>query len=118
MDLTMAARNSDATTVIALVGEVDIYTAPRLRDEIACAVNEGSYDLVLDLSGVEFLDSAGLHTLVGALKKVRAYDGTLRLIGVRDRVLKIFRITNLTKVFDIQPAMPTHPGLRDTAPIA
>lgn len=107
MDLTMTTRSVGGTTVIALVGEVDIHTAPRVRSEIARAINRGSYDLVVDLGGVEFLDSSGLHTLVGALKKVRAYDGSLRLVGVRERVLKIFRITHLTKVFDISATLPT-----------
>lgn len=109
MDLSMVTRSADGATVIALAGEVDIYTAPRLREELTRTISRGSHHLVVDLSGVEFLDSSGLHALVGALKKVRTYDGSLRLVGARDRVLKIFRITHLTKVFDLEPTMPPVP---------
>lgn len=87
MDLTITTRSVGGTTVIALVGEVDIHTAPRLRNEIARAINDGSCDLIVDLGGVEFLDSSGLHTPVGALKKVRVYGGTLLLVGASERVL-------------------------------
>ena len=57
--------------------------------------------LVIDMSEVEFLDSTGLGVLVGGLKKVRAHDGSLQLVCSQDRLLKIFRITGLAKVFVI-----------------
>ena len=50
---------------------------------------------------VEFLDSTGLGVLVGGLRRVRAHDGSLDLVCTRERILKIFRITGLTKVFGI-----------------
>ena len=53
------------------------------------------------MEGVEFLDSTGLGVLVGGLKRVRAHDGSLRLVCTQERILKIFRITGLTKVFPI-----------------
>ena len=59
------------------------------------------YDIVIDMSEVEFLDSTGLGVLVGGLKKVRAHDGSLHLVCNQDRLLKIFRITGLAKVFVI-----------------
>lgn len=101
MDLTLATRELDGATVVAVGGEIDVYTAPKLRDKITELVAAGSYDLVVDLEGVEFLDSTGLGVLVGGLKKVRAHDGMLRLVCTQDRLLKIFRITGLAKVFDI-----------------
>jgi anti-sigma B factor antagonist len=101
VDLTLTTRTVQNTTVIAVGGEIDVYTAPKLRDKIAEVVAAGSYDLVVDLEAVEFLDSTGLGVLVGGLKKVRAHGGTLRLVCSQDRLLKIFRITGLAKVFDI-----------------
>ena len=53
------------------------------------------------MEAVEFLDSTGLGVLVGGLKKVRAHDGSLELVCTQDRLLKIFRITGLAKVFVI-----------------
>ena len=82
-------------------GEIDVYTAPKLRDKITELVAAGVYDLVIDMEEVEFLDSTGLGVLVGGLKKVRAHDGSLQLVCNQDRLLKIFRITGLAKVFVI-----------------
>jgi anti-sigma B factor antagonist len=56
---------------------------------------------VVDLEAVEFLDSTGLGVLVGGLKKVRTYGGSLELVCTQERLLKIFRITGLSKVFAI-----------------
>ncbi len=101
MDLTLETREADGKTVVAVGGEIDVYTAPKLRDKITELVGDGVYELVIDLSAVEFLDSTGLGVLVGGLKKVRAHDGTLTLVCNQDRLLKIFRITGLAKVFVI-----------------
>jgi len=101
VDLTLATRELDGATVVAVGGEIDVYTAPKLRDKITELVAGGCYELVVDLEAVEFLDSTGLGVLVGGLKKVRAHDGMLRLVCTQDRLLKIFRITGLAKVFDI-----------------
>lgn len=103
MDLTLETREASGRTVIAVGGEIDVYTAPKLRDTITDLVAAGAYDLVVDLSAVEFLDSTGLGVLVGGLKKVRSHDGSLSLVCAQDRLLKIFRITGLSKVFDIHP---------------
>lgn len=101
MDLSLVTRDVGGTTVVAVEGEIDVYTAPRLRDCITELVADGVYQLVIDLEGVEFLDSTGLGVLVGGLKKTRAHDGSLQLICTQERLLKIFRITGLAKVFVI-----------------
>ena len=101
MDLTLATNEVDGATIIAVGGEIDVYTAPKLRDKITELVGEGHHDLVIDMEGVDFLDSTGLGVLVGGLKKVRAHDGSMELICSQDRLLKIFRITGLAKVFTI-----------------
>ena len=101
MDLTLATREEDGRAIVAVGGEIDVYTAPKLRDMITELVAGGTYHLVIDMAGVEFLDSTGLGVLVGGLKKVRAHDGSLELICSQERLLKIFRITGLAKVFVI-----------------
>ena len=101
MDLTLTTREADGKTIVAVGGEIDVYTAPKLRDKITELVGQGSYHLVVDMQQVEFLDSTGLGVLVGGLKKVRAHDGSLQLVCNQDRLLKIFRITGLAKVFVI-----------------
>ena len=101
VDLTLETRDVDGRTIVAVGGEIDVYTAPKLRDKITELVAAGVYDIVVDMEAVEFLDSTGLGVLVGGLKKVRAHDGSLHLICNQDRLLKIFRITGLAKVFVI-----------------
>jgi anti-sigma B factor antagonist len=101
VDLTLETRDVDGRTIVAVGGEIDVYTAPKLRDKITELVAAGVYDLVIDMEAVEFLDSTGLGVLVGGLKKVRAHNGSLQLVCNQDRLLKIFRITGLAKVFVI-----------------
>jgi len=101
VDLTLSTREVDGTTIVAVGGEIDVYTAPKLRDRITELVADGVFTIVIDMESVEFLDSTGLGVLVGGLKKVRAHDGSLELICTQDRLLKIFRITGLAKVFVI-----------------
>jgi anti-sigma B factor antagonist len=101
VDLSLETRQSDDVTVVAVGGEIDVYTAPKLRDKITELVSDGRYHLVIDMESVEFLDSTGLGVLVGGLKKVRAHDGSMEIVCNQDRLLKIFRITGLAKVFTI-----------------
>ncbi len=101
MDLSLSTREEGDRTVVEVGGEIDVYTAPKLRDKITELVADGTYEIVIDMEAVEFLDPTGLGVLVGGLKKVRAHDGSLELICTQDRLLKIFRITGLAKVFVI-----------------
>lgn len=99
MDLRLDVTERDGWAVLAVGGEVDVATAPRLREQLIGLVNEGSHRIVVDLTAVDFLDSTGLGVLVGALKRVRTHDGDLALVCNEPRILKVFEITGLTKVF-------------------
>jgi anti-sigma B factor antagonist len=105
VDLTLATHEVDGRTVVAVGGEIDVYTAPKLRDKITELVGQGHHDLVIDMEGVDFLDSTGLGVLVGGLKRVRNHDGSLQLVCTQEKILKIFRITGLTKVFPIHSSV-------------
>jgi len=101
VDLKLDDHMKDGIRVVDVEGEIDVYTAPRLRELLIELVNKGDYQLVVNMEKVEFLDSTGLGVLVGGLKRVRAHDGSLDLVCRQERILKIFRITGLTKVFGI-----------------
>ena len=105
MDLSLTTRTEGDRTVVQVGGEIDVYTAPKLREQLVDLVNAGQYHLIVDMENVEFLDSTGLGVLVGGLKRVRAHDGALRLVCTQERILKIFRITGLTKVFPIHDSV-------------
>ena len=101
MDLKLETRDENDRTIVKVGGEIDVYTAPKLREQLVELVGAGKYHLIVDMEDVDFLDSTGLGVLVGGLKRVRAHDGSLDLVCTQERILKIFRITGLTKVFGI-----------------
>lgn len=99
--LDVALESIGDFSVISLTGEVDVYSAPKLREAIKDLVEEGNYHIVVDLEKVAFLDSTGLGVLVGGLKRVKPHQGELGIICNQEKILRIFRITGLTKVFPI-----------------
>src|SRR6266480_4477628 len=101
VDLKLGHHARDGIEVIDIRGEIDMYTAPRLRELLIDLVSQGSYQLVVNLDKVGFLDSTGLGVLVGGLRRVRAHDGSLDLVCTQERILGIFRVTGLTEVFGI-----------------
>ena len=105
MDLDIGTSVVDGRTVVQVVGEIDVYTAPQLRERLDAEIDAGRYDLVVDLPSVSFMDSTGLGVLVGRLKQIRLNDGSMRLVCAHDRVLKVFVITGLDKVFAIYPTV-------------
>jgi anti-sigma B factor antagonist len=113
VDLSLTTRTEGDRTVVSVGGEIDVYTAPKLREQLVDLVNAGQYHLVVDMEDVEFLDSTGLGVLVGGLKRVRAHEGSLRLVCTQERILKIFRITGLTKVFPIHDSVADAVAARD-----
>jgi len=102
MEVSVTSRKRGDCTVVEVVGEIDVYTASVLREKLADLINAQTTDLVIDLTGVGFLDSTGLGVLVGALKKVRGFGGRLQLVVNQEKVMKVFRITALTQVFTIR----------------
>jgi anti-sigma B factor antagonist len=110
MDLSLDSRQAGGRTVVVVGGEIDVYTAPKLRDRLVDLVNAGNYHLVIDLEDVDFLDSTGLGVLVGALKRVRVHQGSLRLVCTQERLVKIFTITGLAKVFAIYDSVEAAAG--------
>jgi anti-sigma B factor antagonist len=106
MDLGLEVDDSRAPfTVLSVKGEVDVYTAPRLREKLVELATAGKHQIIVDLEEVDFLDSTGLGVLVGGLKRLRSHDGDLGLVCTQSRILKVFEITGLTKVFSIQDSV-------------
>jgi len=101
MELDIRTERNDGMCVVALDGEVDVYTAPRLKEELVAAIEGGCSNVVVDMESVGFIDSSGLGVLVSALRRARERDGAVRIVCTRDNILKIFRITGLDKVFPI-----------------
>ncbi len=88
--------------VLQVAGEVDVYTAPMLREQMRELAAKGAVHLIADLGRVDFLDSTGLGALVGGLKRLREAGGSLALVISTPRILRIFQITGLTKALAVQ----------------
>lgn len=87
--------------IIAIEGQADIYSAPRLKQEMIRLLEAGKTPFVIDLTMVEYIDSTALGVLIGGLKRVKALDSNMPLICPIPRIRKIFKITGLDKYFDI-----------------
>ena len=105
MDIRVTSRDVGPRTVVEVVGEIDVSTADALRDELSTVLERERTDLVIDLRGVQFMDSTGLGLLVGTLKKVRTHGGTLQLVIDSERLLKVLRITALLQVFTVHDTL-------------
>ncbi len=101
--LTFDTRDVDGTVVVAVTGEVDLDTAPRLREEIAVAIAEAAGgSCVVDLTTVGYLDSAGLTALVDATREAEAQDAPLRIVVDANRpVIRPIEITGLDRVLHL-----------------
>ena len=102
MDIRVQVRESDDEAyVVELSGEIDVYTSPKVKDAIGELIDEGHYNLVINLEKVRYIDSTGLGVLIGGLKRVREYGGSVNLVCTNPQIKKIFDITGLVKIFGI-----------------
>lgn len=77
-------------------GELDLFTAPRLREAVVEATDAGVRNVVVDLDGVEFIDSSGLGVLVACLKRLREHDGRFVVVAAESSSLhKLLALTGL-----------------------
>jgi anti-sigma B factor antagonist len=101
VDLTLGHYRKDGIEVVTVEGEIDIYTAPRLRELLTDLADKGRCQLIVNPDKVRFPGSTGLGVLAGGLKRVRPHHGSLDLVCTQERIRNIFRITGLTKAFGI-----------------
>lgn len=107
--------------VIAPIGEVDLATAPRIRQEGVRVVAGGARQVVVDLGGVDFLDSLGAGVLVALRKRVAAVGGTLRLARPEPQVARVLRLAGVDRAIEVLPtldeALRLPLGLPDGPPV-
>lgn len=101
MELGLEVTTIGSHVVVQVSGEIDISSAPRLREAIVGVLAEGRTQIAVDLREVDFLDSTGLGVLVGGLKRARSAGGELRVISTSPRIAKVFAITGLDGIFQI-----------------
>lgn len=89
--------------VLAVRGEIDLFTAPELKQVLAESIEAGRIRIIVDLTDTTFLDSTALGVLIGAVKRLRSRDGGLAIVNIDDNIAKTFEITGLDQIFTIVP---------------
>jgi anti-sigma B factor antagonist len=87
--------------LFVLRGSLDLATAPTVRAALTGATDKGSKDIVVDLTGLEFLDSTGLGALIGAHRRAEERGGSLRLIVSDGPIARLLNITGLIRIFAV-----------------
>ena len=95
----------DGLGLIKLTGEVDLYTAPRFKDDLVGLIDDNAVDVVIDLSGVTFIDSTALGVLIGGVRRVNAAGGAMALVVTSRPVERVLSITGLDRVFTIHESL-------------
>lgn len=93
----------DPENFVPLEGEIDLHVSERVEHCLASIIKKRPDSVVVDLSGVTFIDSSGMAVLIRAMQNMKEYGGKLTLSGMNDKVRPIFEISQLDQVFVIDP---------------
>ena len=100
MKVTVSSNNNNIS-VISVVGNIDIYSSPKLRDIISVEIKKKSPTIMVDLRGVNYMDSSGIATFVESFKNIKKYQGKFILFNLQCLVMDILKMTKLNNVFEI-----------------
>jgi len=101
MDYEIEKHFDGETWQVKLHGEIDIYNSPELKTQLSALCKQTPADIHINCEKLEYIDSTGLGALVGVLKSVKGHGKQVRLSHVKPNIVKLFRITNLDKIFTI-----------------
>ena len=116
MTYYVSSHAVDAETgVVTVSGELDLYSAPELKERITRSIDEGRTRLVIDMSEATFIDSTAIGVLVGGLRRVQEQGGSLNLVCTHEDILRVLDIVGLDQVFAIhesrEDALASQPAL-------
>ncbi|CAM3953859.1 anti-sigma factor antagonist [Mesobacillus zeae] len=101
MNISIDVNENNAVSEIKVSGEIDAYTAPKLRETLFPMSEQNGVKMTVDLSDVSYMDSTGLGVFVGVFKNVRSNEGEFKIIGLSSRLQRLFDITGLADIIDI-----------------
>ncbi|WP_053217404.1 STAS domain-containing protein [Virgibacillus senegalensis] len=101
MNLDINVSDKDSSAVVTLTGEIDAYTAPQLKEQLLPLTKESGKVVEVNLENVNYMDSTGLGVFVSALKSTKENNSELKLVQLQDRVMRLFEITGLTDIINI-----------------
>jgi anti-sigma B factor antagonist len=103
--LDVSARAGNGIIIAELAGELDIATAPALREQLLSLLRPGSSRLIIDLSKVTYCDSSGLAVLVGTGRRARLLGGSLHLAAASSQTRQILQLTGLGRYLPVFPTV-------------
>lgn len=102
MNLQVEVVEEDLVHCFKVIGEVDAFTAPVLKERLVLVQNIPGVQATIDLSEVDYIDSTGLGVFIGFYKALKEQDGYVKITGVNARLKRLFEITGIDKVIDIE----------------
>lgn len=107
VSLWVQSRQEKGVTVVEARGRMILQYGSAVHDEVKRVVEEGARRVLVDLSGVDYIDSYGLGQMVGCMKSVREHEGKLRFAGLSDKVRKLVELSAVFKILEIDPDKAT-----------
>ena len=102
MDFAIKDRRiNDSTHVVAVAGEIDLFTAPEFKQRMSAPIDAGRTNVIVDLTETTFIDSSSLGVLIGAHRRLKLRGGSLVVVCDNEAIVKTFRITGLDGVFTL-----------------
>jgi anti-sigma B factor antagonist len=99
MEITQ--RENGGIVIMDIQGEIDLYNAPEIKDNIQKLIEAQKYNIIINLEKVSYIDSSGIGALISSLSNLKKYQGGLKIINVYASVKKVFELTKLTSFFEI-----------------
>jgi len=101
MNLQVEIVEEDSVQCFKVIGEIDAFTAPILKEHLVAAQTVPGLQAEIDLSEVDYIDSTGLGIFVGFYKALEANDGYVKITGVNTRLKRLFKITGLDSIIEV-----------------
>lgn len=99
--MEVTRREIDDAVILEVDGDVDVRTSPAVREALLALASEKTARILVDLSGVPYIDSSGIATLVECLQRTRQFGGVFRIFGVNPRIKDVFTMAKLDRIFRI-----------------
>lgn len=101
MNIDIDVIIKESKTIVNLSGEIDVYTAPKLKEALLPLTKQENHVIEVYLEDVNYMDSTGLGVFIGVLKSTKENNSHLKLVNLQDRVQRLFKITGLNEIIDI-----------------